>query len=437
MSLAQLPPLEFDSGGLRISLFRRRDSTPLITNDFLGSEPTAPDKNTSDEPEPPSPKRQRSEPDSQAQHDSGHRDSARDRSTSLESVERGRTSYRPRYEHGARVQYTDDDPFQAEAEADDPFQAEAEADDPFQAEAEADDPFHGQASDHGDYYFEPDEPKPQIKTSQTIPIHPIPTMQDAFAESLHEVTVGGPVIKPKLRSLDAKARRERLLEQDKDAEPFDQTWRYRPGQKQHEVLKLLAQISFGVYLLLNGMANSNSQVVTILQGHIDEVDEFLEVALEDLQQAIIDLNGRIDYLKLPMSNMQVFEELLEDRNFRVEILEGNEKIEHILARTNIALKQWDDDIEAGLSCSAAFIHWLDEQDSASWKTDRPEVMDIFEAMNGNAEGWQNAFDEMNTRAQEMNNLIIKLMTIVAEMENKAGEVSRKTWVRTIIPLRSR
>jgi hypothetical protein len=298
---------------------------------------------------------------------------------------------------------------------------------PFQAEQDEDDPFDDQASDFV-AISEPEESTEQSKGGQTIPRHPIPSMQDAFAESLHEVTVGGAALKPKLRAMDAKARRERLLEQDKDTEPFDHLWRYRPGQKQHEVLKLLAQISFGVYLLLNGMANSNSQVVTILQGHIDEVDEFLEVALEDLTQATIDLNGRIDYLKLPMSNMQVFEELLEDRNFRVEILEGNEKIEHILSRTNLALKQWDDDVEAGLRCSAAFTKWLREQEDASWKTDRPEVMDIFDAMNGNAEGWQNAFDEMNTRAQEMNNLIIKLMTIVAEMEKKAGEISRKTWV---------
>jgi hypothetical protein len=302
-------------------------------------------------------------------------------------------------------------------------------DNPFEQEHIEDDPFEDQTSEPANL-SDLEERTPQPRGGQMIPTHPIPSMQDAFAESLHEVTMGGAAAKPKLRTMDAKARRERLLEQDKDAEPFDHTWRYRPGQKQHEVLKLLAQISFGVYLLLNGMANSNSQVVTILQGHIDEVDEFLEVALEDLAQATIDLNGRIDYLKLPMSNMQVFEELLEDRNFRVEILEGNEKIEHILSRTNTALKQWDDDIDAGLACSAAFTKWLRQQDSAAWKKDRPEVMDIFDAMNGNAEGWQNAFDEMNTRAQEMNNLIIKLMTIVAEMEKKAGEISRKTWVST-------
>ncbi|KAK0391614.1 hypothetical protein NLU13_1114 [Sarocladium strictum] len=409
MSLAQLPPLDFDSGGLRISLFPRSDSPPLFAPDPVSGEPAIADSRKSNEAEIPVPQRKRPQiPDHERYDGDGH-DVDRDGPLGLKHGDQ-----RPPTERGYSISSDG--------------ASDKHGDKQLRHGHEENDPFGDQASDVTGL-SEPENNKPQSKVVQTIPIHPIPSMQDAFAESLHEVTMGGPVTKPKLRSMDAKARRERLLEQEKDSEPFDQLWRYRPGQKQHEVLKLLAQISFGVYLLLNGMANSNSQVVTILQGHIDEVDEFLEVALEDLAQATIDLNGRIDYLKLPMSNMQVFEELLEDRNFRVEILEGNEKIEHILARTNMALKQWDDDIDAGLVCSADFTKWLRQQDSASWKTDRPEVMDIFDAMNGNAEGWQNAFEEMNCRAQEMNNLIIKLMTIVAEMEKKAGEISRKTWAQ--------
>lgn len=407
MSLAQLPPLDFDSGGLRISLFPRSDSPPLIAHDPHSGEPTVTDRKSSIEPKIPLPQRKRPQVSTEVHDNAVDLGGSRRRSPSITYVNRQPETDRSKSNDVSNGQHVEN---------------------PFQAELDEDDPFDDQASDFL-AISEPEESTEQSKGRQTIPKHPIPSMQDAFAESLHEVTMGGAASKPKLRAMDAKARRERLLEQDKDAEPFDQLWRYRPGQKQHEVLKLLAQISFGVYLLLNGMANSNSQVVTILQGHIDEVDEFLEVALEDLTQATIDLNGRIDYLKLPMSNMQVFEELLEDRNFRVEILEGNEKIEHILSRTNLALKQWDDDVEAGLRCSAAFTKWLRAQEDASWKTDRPEVMDIFDAMNGNAEGWQNAFDEMNTRAQEMNNLIIKLMTIVAEMEKKAGEISRKTWAK--------
>ncbi|KAM4067244.1 hypothetical protein HRG_001226 [Hirsutella rhossiliensis] len=268
---------------------------------------------------------------------------------------------------------------------------------------------------------------PLTPTSHNIPIHPIPSLQDAFTESLDEVTNGNVADKPKLAQLDARARRERLLAQDKDAEPFDVTWRYRPGQQQHELFKLLAQISFGVYLLLNGMANSNAQVINILQGHIDEVDEYLEITLEDLGQALTDLTARIDHLKLPLSKLGAFEELLEDRSFRCGILEANEKIDHILSRTDIAMKQWDNDIDAGLQCTAAFTSWLNDQRDAEWRTQRPDVADVFDAMKGNAEGWLLAFDDIHDRAQEVNNLLIRLMTVIAEMEKKAGEVSRRTW----------
>lgn len=269
---------------------------------------------------------------------------------------------------------------------------------------------------------------PLTPTSNGVPVHPIPSLQDAFTESLDEATHGNVADKPKLAQLNAQARRERLLAQDKDAEPFDAVWRYRPGQEQHELFKLLAQISFGVHLLLNGTANSNAQVINILQGHIDEVDEYLEVTLEDLGQAMTDLSARIDHLKLPLSNIQAFEALLEDRTFRCGILEANEKIDHVLSRTDVAMKQWDDDIEAGLQCTAAFTSWLGDQRDAEWRTLRPDVADVFDAMKGNAEGWLLAFDDIHDRAQEVNNLLIRLITVIAEMEKKAGEVSRRTWV---------
>ncbi|UNI23135.1 hypothetical protein JDV02_008972 [Purpureocillium takamizusanense] len=262
---------------------------------------------------------------------------------------------------------------------------------------------------------------------QAIPVHPIPLLQDAFTESLDEVTSGTIAAKPKLRELDAPSRRDQLIAQAKEAEPFDRPWRYRPGQKQHELFKLLAQISFGVYLMLKGMANSNAQVISILQGHIDEIDEFLEVTLEDLNQATEDLNGRIEHLKLPLSNVNVFEELLEDRNFRCEILEGNQKIDHVLSRTNAAMTQWDDDIDTGLQCTAAFTSWLSDETDESLRLTRPDVADVIDAMKGNAEGWLNAFDEINDRTQEVSNLVIRLTTVIAEMEKKAGEVSRRTW----------
>ncbi|PFH57426.1 hypothetical protein XA68_15086 [Ophiocordyceps unilateralis] len=272
------------------------------------------------------------------------------------------------------------------------------------------------------------QPK-QAEAPRTIPVHPISSLQVAFTESLDEVTDGSIAEKPKLALLNAHQRRAELLNQAKDAAPPDALWRYRPGQTQHELFKLLAQIAFGVYLLLDGMANSNSQVIAILQSHIDDVDEYLEVTLQDLAQATADLNARIHHLKMPLSNVAAFEKLLEDRDFRRDILTANEKIDHVLCRTTAAMKQWDDDVAAGLKSTIAFTAWLAEQDDSAWRNRCPDVADVFDAMRGNAEGWLLAFEDIHRRADDVNGLIVRLTTIIAEMEKKAGEVSRRTWAR--------
>ncbi|RDA82814.1 hypothetical protein CP532_1366 [Ophiocordyceps camponoti-leonardi (nom. inval.)] len=281
------------------------------------------------------------------------------------------------------------------------------------------------------------QPK-QTEAARTIPVHPIASLQVAFTESLDEVTTGSIAAKPKLTRLDARSRREELLSQDKDAPAPDLLWRYRPGQTQHELFKLLAQISFGVYLLLDGMANSNAQVMTILQSHIDDVDEYLQVTLQDISEATSDLNSRLDQLKTQLSSVDGFEKLLEDRTFRRQILEANEKTDHDLCRTAVAMRQWDDDVAAGLKSIMAFTTWLGRQDddaSAAWRSQRVDAAEVFDAMKGNAEGWLLAFEDVHRRADEVSSLVGRLTTVIAEMEKKAGEVSRRTWA-TIPPFTS-
>lgn len=78
------------------------------------------------------------------------------------------------------------------------------------------------------------------------------------------------------------------------------------------------------------------------------------------------------------------------------------------------------------------MDWLNTLKNGQWRHERPDLEEIFDAMKGNADGWLNAFDEMNSRTQDMNSVIIKLMTLVAELEKKAGEISRKTWVSKTI-----
>ncbi|KAI2468711.1 hypothetical protein F4781DRAFT_422474 [Annulohypoxylon bovei var. microspora] len=268
-----------------------------------------------------------------------------------------------------------------------------------------------------------------------IPTHPIPAMQPAFAESLIEATNVPAAPKPKLRFGDARERRNHLLDGEKGSKLYGEPWRYRGGQRHHELWKLMAQISFGVYLLLNGIANSNEQVVSILQGHIDEVDEFLETTLEDVNLAIHDIRERIDFLKLPMENIETFEQMLEDRNFRLQIVTGNEKIEHIISRTTTSLEAIVGDLNEGLGATKQFAAYLGEQQGRAWRQQRPDVVEIFDAMRGNAQGWYKAFLELQGTTSTLRGLLNKLDRMVAEMNYRAGEVSRRTRA-SVVPFSS-
>ena len=116
-----------------------------------------------------------------------------------------------------------------------------------------------------------------------VPAHPIPSMQGAFAESMQDASENSTPSIPKKRLGTAAARRQLLIEQDISEETHAARWGTKPRQRHHQLWKLMAQISFGIYLLLNGMAKDENQVMAILQGHVDEVDEFLETTLDDFE----------------------------------------------------------------------------------------------------------------------------------------------------------
>ena len=269
------------------------------------------------------------------------------------------------------------------------------------------------------------EPEP-APSSPPPPKHPIPSMQQAFIESLEEATQRPPPPKQRLRTGDAKARRADLLDGARDDPVPTHLWRRRPGQTTHELCRLIAQISFGVHLMLHGMANSQISVVSILQGHIDDVDEFIETTLEDMDLAIRDINDRIGYLKVPMDNIHVFETMLENKRYRKQITDGNRQIEHILARTQMALRQTTEDLTEGLKATREFTIYLAEHQHGSWRRERPEVIDVFDAMKGNTDGWFNAFMDLQSKGSSLNALIVRLSDMVAEIDRRAREVSCRT-----------
>jgi hypothetical protein len=275
---------------------------------------------------------------------------------------------------------------------------------------------------------------PRNDTSDTmkevqVPTHPIPSMQGAFAESMLEASGASTPTAPKSRVGNAAARRKLLLEQDVSEETHAARWRQKPGQQYHELWKLMAQISFGIYLLLNGMARDEEQVMNILQGHVDEVDEFLETTMEDFDLAQEDIDERLKFLKLPLENIVIFDAMLEDRNFRLQIVNGNERIEHAITRTAAAMKDALKDVQQGLdACKEFTIYLAEEQEGGLWMNTSKDMQGVFEAMKGNVEGWYKAYVSLQTKGNNLGVALVQLGSIVAEMDRRAGEVSRKTRV---------
>ena len=168
----------------------------------------------------------------------------------------------------------------------------------------------------------------------------------------------------------------------------------------------------------------------ILQRHVDDIDIFLERTQEDFDFAQIDVQERLRFLQLPLEHVEVFDGMLEDRDFRASIIEGNEKIEHIVERTSEAMKDSLKDVQKALDSTGALGKYLKEID-ATWMDRNPEHEAVYNAMIGNVEGWTRALLDLNLQGNKLAVSLVQLAGIVAEMQRRAGVVSRKNLVGNI------
>ena len=257
------------------------------------------------------------------------------------------------------------------------------------------------------------------------PVHPVPTMQGAFEESMNEtMNDDEPEVPDRYSKADSATRRRMLLEQQEYERTVAGRWKQKPGERFHPLWKLVAQISFGMHLLQQGLAKSDDEVLKILQTHVDEVDGFLERTTEDFDLAQNDINERIRYLKLPLEHSQVFDQMLADRAFRVAIVEGNEKIEHIIDRTAAAMNDALKDVQKGLDATRELAKYMTRVDK-QWEDRTEEHDSVYLAMIGNTEGWTRAFLTLQSKGEHLRKALVQLGTIVAEMQRRAGAASRK------------
>ncbi|TKA77451.1 hypothetical protein B0A55_04760 [Friedmanniomyces simplex] len=254
------------------------------------------------------------------------------------------------------------------------------------------------------------------------PVHPMPSLQGAFEESILESTEADG--SSSSFNSDAEARRKKLLEAHQYDDSWTTRWKQKPGARHHPLLKLMAQIVFGMHLLQQGQAKSNEEVVRILQTHVNEVDTFLERTSEDFGLAIADIEERIRHLKLPMEHLEVFNAMLDDKKFRTQLLNGNDNIEKIIDRTAKAMNAALMDVRKGLQATHELGKYLDGI-KEQWPRENNGIAEVFGAMHGNEQGWKKYLKDLQAKGNNLGNHLIQLGTVIGEMSKLAAAASRR------------
>jgi hypothetical protein len=283
-----------------------------------------------------------------------------------------------------------------------------------------------------------------------VPVHPISQLQGPFEESIIEAIEGtqsGWIV-----DLNVQSWRRDLLENPRYERLCGRKWRQWPGERQavdklhkaplpcsstgkltncryHPFWKLVSQISFGIHLLVNRLAKSELEVLRILQGHVDELDGFLGRTNEDFLIIQIDIHTRAHYLSLPLQNLAVFDEMLQERNFRLTMIGYNEKIEHAIERFSTAVEDALKDIQKGREAIGALWQYL----KRTAKDNGPlpgNLFAIYNAMLANTEGWNTALSKLRRKGAALLSVLSQLGLAVIEMQRRVGVASRKEVVST-------
>ncbi|KAF1946424.1 hypothetical protein EJ02DRAFT_450519 [Clathrospora elynae] len=286
---------------------------------------------------------------------------------------------------------------------------------------------------HRDSLEWPDERDTRIMTA-TFPIHPIPSMQAPFEESMLDAT-GETGHVPYVNSRKSiKTRQQLLCREDGVSElswnfTYNCHWRNNPRGKFHPLNKTAAQIIFGVHLLHQHMEKSVADVADILLKHVNELDSFLQRANEDLESSLKDMLFRHKCLKVPMEHVNEFDRLLEDRAYRVQLLDGNIVIERTIGRMSLMLNDYLIDInvfrEANEDLDSYLLDIGDE-----WTCHNEDVGRIYTAMCGNTGGWSQFLQSLVARAERLGVVLVQVSSYCNEIEKRCGAASRRSMIAT-------
>jgi hypothetical protein len=206
------------------------------------------------------------------------------------------------------------------------------------------------------------------------------------------------------------------------------------GPKHHWIRKLVAQIAFGLYLLHDGLAKSDGAVVRILQGHINDMDQFLSNTTTMLDASTEDISRRLQNLQVPLDEFgaisDAFDKMLESREFSKEILEKNEKLEMVERQTTAALQTTVRDLREGLIAVDELAKYLLDL-KEGWR--KLNLVRVYAAMTHNCELWFRCCLGLQLKAARLAEKLSQLQAVGGEIEKRVASAARRMPVKVRHP----
>jgi hypothetical protein len=267
----------------------------------------------------------------------------------------------------------------------------------------------------------------------TFPIHPLPSMQAPFEESMLDATgeTGFVPFPIPNKTIDT---RQQLLCRDFEADEltwnftYNCHWRNNPKGKFHPLAKTITQIVFGVHLLHQHLEKSVADVADILLKHVNELDSFLQRANEDIEGSLNDMLFRRKCLKVPMEHVNEFDRLLDDRSYRAQLLDGNITIERTINRMSAMLNDYLIDMSTFRDANMDLEMYLHNIGDA-WADANDDVGRIYSAMCGNTGGWTQFLQSLVAKAERLGVVLVQVSSYCNEIEKRCGAASRRSLVK--------
>lgn len=281
--------------------------------------------------------------------------------------------------------------------------------------------------------FDDSEDDAEQDVSQVVPIHPLSSMQGPFEESMLDSTGETNSTPFKAPNMKAELRHQVLCKIESKAHEVEWNftyncyWRNNSKGKFHPLLKTVAQITFGVHLLHQHLERSVSDVADILLKHVHELDSFLQRANEDIESSINDMLFRRNCLKVPMEHVSEFDRLLEDRQYRAQLLEGNDTIERTISRMSQMMNDYLVDITTLKNANSELGLYLGRIGD-EWTEENEDVERIYAAMCGNTLGWGQFLQNLTTKAEKLGVVLVQVGSYCNEIEKRCGAASRRSLI---------